>query len=129
LRDVLERVIKPRIVDPGPHVVRALARLEKTPRTFTEAVYYETSRAEPILAAFAEGPLYEWHANGRIAARVEDTQAWIDEIVSRKKAPAWSDQVRRRLAQGLLSMLRDFRILRGAANKEFAPVQRVRRPP
>ena len=118
--DVLLRILKPRFVEPGPHVIRALATLLEHPASFIEACYYEASRDDALLAAFAEGPLFDWYEQGRTGVAIEDVKGWLAELGRAGRAPAWSENVRTKVARGLLAALRDFRVLQGAARKEYA---------
>lgn len=112
--DLSGRVLRRRFVEPGPHVVSALrVLLESDRRAFRDACYFEASRAEPLLAAFAEGPLFEWYRSGRTTITVDDAIAWLSEIIRRGQAPTWSDAVQKRLARALLATLRDFGVLEG----------------
>jgi len=117
--DVLA-VLRARLVDPGPQVMVALQTLADHPMAFREACYYETARVDGLLGAFAEGPLYAWFSAGRTLVSVEDTVAWITNLVAAGRVPPWSEKVRVRAAQGLLSTLRDFGVLRGSARKHLA---------
>ncbi|MCZ7537841.1 MAG: DUF1819 family protein [Acidimicrobiia bacterium] len=124
LEDLLYWVIQRRFVEPGPHLIPALKGLLPDHQAFRDACYYETSRADDLLAAFAEGPLWEWWEQGRLAVDVEDAIGWLEDLARAGKVPTWTDSVRRRTAQGLLSTLRDFGVLHGAAKgqrKEIAP--------
>jgi len=118
--DVLLRILKPRFVDPGDQVMHALKTLLDRPDAFREACYYETSRDDALLAAFAEGPLYEWYGRGRTTVNLEEVKQWFSELAERGEAPAWTDNVRTKVARGLLAALRDFGVLEGAAHKRFA---------
>ena len=121
--DLLYWVIQRRLVDPGGHVIAALKELLDDHRAFREACYYEASSDDALLAQFAEGPLWDWWQRGRLAVGVEDALGWLQELADSGKALDWSDSVRTRLSQGLLSALRDFGILKGAPRchrKEFA---------
>ena len=123
LDDLLNRVIRPRYVESSTHVIPALRGLLADHRAFQEACYYETSRADDLLAAFAEGPLWGWWCDGRLAIGIDDALGWLRRLADDGKVPAWSDSVENRTAQGLLSTLRDFGILRGVHQghrKEFA---------
>ena len=124
LDDLLYRVIQRRYVDSGPHVVPALKGLLSNSRAFREACFYETARADDLLAAFSEGPMWEWSQQGRLAVDIGDALGWLDELAAAGRVPAWSDSVRMRTAQGLLSTLRDFGVLAGVTKghrKEIAP--------
>jgi hypothetical protein len=119
--DVLLRVLRPRLVEPGPQVIAALKQLLPLPRGFADAYYFEATRDDALLAAFAEGPLFEWWERGRIGVDVESVAAWLAELAEHGQAPSWSDTIRTKVARGLLAALRDFGILSGAVRKEFAP--------
>jgi hypothetical protein len=119
--DVVSRVLSQRFVEPGPHVIAALKELVRHPRAFTEACYFEASRSDGLLAAFAEGPLWQWFNEGRIGVGVAETETWLAKLAGDGEAPDWSEQVRTRVARGLLAAVRDFGMLRGAVLKEFAP--------
>ena len=122
--DLLYRVVQRRYVEPGPHIIPALKGLVSDRRAFREACYYETSRADDLLAAFAVGPMWEWWLQGRLSVDTDDVVGWLHELAKAGKVPTWTDSVRTRTAQGLLSTLRDFGVLAGVARgrrKEIAP--------
>ena len=124
LDDLLNRVIQRRYVDPGPHVVPALKGLLGDSRAFREACFYETARADDLLAAFAAGPMWDWWQQGRLSVDIDDALGWLAELSAAGRVEKWSDSVRMRTAQGLLSTLRDFGVLTGIAKghrKEIAP--------
>ena len=74
---------------------------------------------ETLLAAFAEGPLFDWYQAGRSAVTIDDTTAWIAELTSSGAMPPTTAIVRTKVARGLLAALRDFGILQGATHKRF----------
>ena len=112
--DLVERILRPRYLDPGPHVIPALQVLLRTDRAaFRDACYFETSRTEPLLADFAQGALFDWRTDGRGAVSVQDAQVWLGRLAAPGAAPAWSEAVCTRLARALLAALRDFGVLRG----------------
>ncbi len=117
--DVLLRILRPRFVDPGPHVMPALTRLLHRGRSFIEACYYEAARDDGLLAAFGEGPLFELYGAGRIGISVDDVREWLRDIARAGSVPEWSESVRTKVARGLLAALRDFGVLRGGVRKEF----------
>lgn len=123
LDDLLFTVLRPRFVEPGAHVIPALRGLVLDHRAFREACYYETARSDELLAAFAEGPLWQWWQHGRTIIGIDDAVGWLHEQERQGLVPAWTESVRTRAAQGLLSTLRDFGVLTGAAKgrrKELA---------
>jgi hypothetical protein len=119
--DVLLRVLRPRLVEPGPQVIAALKHLLHWPRGFSDAYYYEATRDDSLLAAFAEGPLFEWWEQGRVGVDVDAVSLWLTDLAERGQTPPWTDTIRIKVARGLLAALRDFGILTGAVRKEFAP--------
>jgi hypothetical protein len=119
--DVLMRILGPRFVAPGTEVVPALRALRDDPRAFREACYYETARDDDLLAAFAEGPLFDWYDGGRVGVTVEEVKSWLETLTKDDKLPEWTDTVRTKVARGLLAALRDFGVLSGAVRKEFNP--------
>lgn len=119
--DVLRRIIGPRLVAPGPHVLPALKGLLDDPRALREACYYETSRDDQLLAAFAEGPLWTWWQDGRVGVAIADVNRWLLQLATDQVIPEWSDSVRTKVARGLLAALRDFGVLHGGSRKDFAP--------
>lgn len=120
LDDVLLRCLAPRFVQPGPHVIAALKGLLGDHRAFIEAAYFETSRDETLLAAFAEEPCFSWYRAGRSRVTIEDTTAWLSEQAASGLLPEWSPTVRTKVGRGLLAALRDFQVLDGATIKRFA---------
>lgn len=114
--DLGDRILRRRFVDPGPHVVSALKVLLDSDRhAFRDACYFETARAEPLLAHFAEGALVEWYRAERRTVTVDDTVGWLSLLVRRGLTPPWSDAVQTRVARALLATLRDFGVLDGVA--------------
>lgn len=120
--DVLRRVIRPRLVEPGPHVIAALKQLLPLPRAFADAYYYEAARDDGLLAAFAEGPLFEWWERGQVGVDVQAVSAWLADLGESDQASRWTPTIRTKVARGLLAALRDFGILNGTVRKEFASV-------
>jgi hypothetical protein len=114
--------LRHRFLEVGSEVLRALRALAMDPRAFREACYYEAARTDGLLAAFASGPLYTWYwQEGRSEVTVEDVVGWLRQD---PRAPDWGEYTRRRVAQGLLSTLRDFGILegtRGGRRKHIPP--------
>lgn len=117
---VLQRILRPRLIDPGPQVITALKELRSSPRGFAEAYYFESTRADTLLAACAEGPLFGWWQAGRVTVDVNEVAAWLGELAEKGETPSWADSTRIRVARHLLAALRDFGILTGAARKEFS---------
>lgn len=121
-QDVLE-ILKQRFLSPGPEVARTLRRLMDDSRAFREACYYEAARADELLRAFAQGPFYEWYEDGRVGIESADVVRWL---MSDARVPRWSERTSDRVAQGLISALRDFGLLEGVRRgrrKQYVPPQ------
>ena len=116
--DTLTYALRPRYVDPGPVVIPGLTVLSGNGAAFRDACYFETTRVDQLLARFAEGPLFEWHEQGRLAISAEDVVDWIGKQAANGELPDWSDSLTRRVGQGLLSTLRDFGMLAGATRSQ-----------
>lgn len=114
--DLSARILGRRFVAPGPHVMPALQVLlgSSDHRAFRDACFFEAGRTEPILADFAEGPIFSWHHQGRSGVTVDDALMWLQDAVRRGRAPDWSEAVMVRVCRGLLATLRDFQVLDGA---------------
>jgi len=114
LGDLIGLAIVPRYIAPGPHVIPALKGLLPDHRAFTEACYFEVTRADRLVASFAEGPVWVWWHAGKTIITTSDVEEWLESQAKEGKTAMWSSSVRERSAQGLLSALRDFGVLRGA---------------
>jgi hypothetical protein len=117
---VLKRVLWPRLVEPGPKVISAMKELLIAPRGFIEAYYFEATRADGLLAAFVEGPLFRWWEAGRVTVDVEEVAEWVGQLVTQGDTPQWAESTRIEVARHVLAALRDFGILSGAVRKEFS---------
>ena len=112
---VLE-ILRRRFLDAGPEVIHTLRLLVDDAVAFREACYYEATRTDPLLAAFAEECLFNWYETGRRELDVSDVARWL---VADRRVPRWSRETRARVAQGLLASLRDFGILEGAVRGRY----------
>jgi hypothetical protein len=104
-------ILRRRFLEAGPEVVSSLRRLVQNPVAFREACYYEATRTDELLAAFAEGPLFALYRAGQREVDVNDVNRWL---ATDARVPRWNAETRERVAQGLLATLRDFGILEGA---------------
>jgi hypothetical protein len=117
---VLQRVLRPRLVEPGPHVIAAMKEFLTSPRGFMEAYYFEASRDDQLLAAFAEGPLFGWWEAGRVVVNLNEVAEWVTGLGTKGETPSWAESTRIEVARHVLAALRDFGVLSGAARKEFS---------
>ena len=115
--------LRARYVDPGVQVIPALRRLILEPPAFVDACWYETTRSDSLLAAFAEEAICDWSRSGPTPVSVDRVEGWVRAQAAAGRAPAWSDQVTRRVAHGLVATARDLGALTGAVRKEVAPAR------
>jgi hypothetical protein len=106
-------------------VTKALVTLvqKKIPSTALERLlYFHSARADRLLRDAVTEIVAPMHARGLVDINVQDFQRSLAKWVSDGKTSAhWSAPTITRIAQGLLSTLRDFGVLQGAVNKKIAP--------
>jgi hypothetical protein len=85
--------------------------------------YFHSARADWLLRDAVTEILVPMQARGLVNINVQDFQRPLAKWVNEGKTTAhWSEPTTTRIAQGLLSTLRDFGVLQGAVNKKIAPV-------
>lgn len=106
-------------------VTKALVALvrRKFPASALERLFYfHSARADQVLHDAVTEILVPLRARGLVDIKVQDFQRsltkWVDEGST---TGHWSDTTIIRIAQGLLSALRDFGVLQGGVNKKIAP--------
>jgi hypothetical protein len=106
-------------------VTKALVTLvrEKFPTAaLARLFYFHSARADWLLRDAATEILVPMQARGLVDINVQDFQRPLAKWVNEGKTTAhWSVPTIIRIAQGLLSALRDFGVLQGAVNKKIAP--------
>ena len=113
-------ILRQRLVDPGPELIAAMRTLTMYAEPFREACYYEAARNDPLLAYVAGVTLYDFDRRGRVKVTVDDVERALLDDPPGDAVRAWGAATRRRVIHGLLSALRDFGILEGAAVKHIA---------
>jgi Putative inner membrane protein (DUF1819) len=84
--------------------------------------YFHSARADRLLFDVVTEILVPLHARGLVDINVHAIQRSLAKWVNEGKTTGhWSDPTITRIAQGLLSALRDFGVLQGAVNKKIAP--------
>jgi hypothetical protein len=106
-------------------VTKALVILvrKKFPAAALERLlYFHSARADRLLRDTVTEILVPRQTRGLVDINAKDFERylanWVDEG---KTSGHWSEPTITRIAQGLLSALRDFGILEGAVNKKIAP--------
>src|ERR1035437_9945489 len=84
--------------------------------------YFHSARADLLLYDVVTEILVPLHARGLVDINVHAFQRSLAKWVNEGKTTGhWSEPTITRIAQGLLSTLRDFGVLQGAVNKKIAP--------
>lgn len=106
-------------------VIRALVALvrDRMPaNTLDRILFFHAAGADLLLHDVVVEWLVPRQRDGAIDIGVADVQRLLVGWVAQGKTKGeWSGQTTNRVAQGLLSTLRDFGILQGAVNKRIAP--------
>ena len=121
--DVMVRALRPRFIAPRAGLVEALRLLSSHSESLRDACYYELTRVDEFVAAFAQEQLTVWWDEGRLAISTSDAREWIDKLAADGRVPDWSHNIRDRVARGMMAALRDFGRLtgaRGSSHKEIA---------
>ena len=107
-------------------VARALAtivRRQSNGNTLDRILYFHAARADSLLHDAVIDLLVPHWSRGTMEIDVREIELalrkWVEEG---KTSGTWGDSTIRRVAQGVLSTLRDFGVLQGAVNKRIAPV-------
>jgi len=106
-------------------VARALAHLVKNQcngNTLERILYFHAVRSDSLLRDVVIELLLPQWSRGSVDIEIREIQLalrkWVEEG---KTSGGWGDYTIRRVAQGVLSTLRDFGVLQGAVNKHIAP--------
>ena len=110
----------------SPSVTRALIVLVKNrfpSEGLDRLLYFHSAESDRLLHDTVTDILANLRMQGRSEISLEDAQTALKRWVSEGKTVGkWSDYTILRVARGLLSTLRDFGVLQGAANKRLATV-------
>jgi len=122
--DTYRSVFRPRFVEGDPpnawKLLRLLEERELSVETLRPIYYWVTARHERILHDFVVDELVPRSRSHDRIVRTDEVAVWITSRFA-KYDRSLSPTVTRRLAQGVLSTLRDFGILEGAVKKRIAP--------
>ena len=107
-------------------VTRALVELvdHRFPTVSLDRIlYFHAAKSDRLLYDIVTELLLPLKTQGMTDIDVVEVEKTLAKWVSESKTTSpWGEQTIRRVAQGLLSTLRDFRVLEGAVNKHIAPV-------
>jgi len=106
------------------HHARVLARMVvHAPDRQTErlVLFYEFCRSTPLLRDVTIECVYPRYAAGYTGIDKTAVQQYLDQIThAHPELTTWSPQTRKKVVSNLLTILRDFGLLRGTQRKEFA---------
>lgn len=106
-------------------VVRALVLLVNcrlSSIVLDRILYFHTARADTLLHDAVTEILMPMQAQGNIEVDAAVFNKMLSRLIEKGLVKAtWSEKTTLRVAQGLLSTLRDFGVLQGAVNKRIAP--------
>jgi len=104
--------------------VATLARMVTRSRDRQTAhlvLFFEMCRSLPVLRDAVVGCVYPRYAAGFSGVGKADLQRFFDESAgSHPELTTWSPQTREKVVSNILTILRDFGLLTGAQNKQFA---------
>jgi len=107
------------------NVAKALVVLvrERLPAAALDRIlYFHAAQSDPLLHDTVTEILFPLHARGITQIDLLDIQRPLEEWTQAGKTSGqWSEPTTVRIAQGLLSALRDFGVLQGAVKKRIAP--------
>jgi hypothetical protein len=107
------------------HVVKALVTFmrDRLPAAALDRIlFFHAAKADALLNDVVTGWLAPRQREGAIDIEVADLQRLLADWVTQGKTKGeWSQETTNRVAQGLLSTLRDFSVLQGAVHKRLAP--------
>lgn len=101
--------------------LRFLTRSPVAPDVLDRVLYFHAARSDLFIHDFVCDFLFEKEHAGALQVRTDEAQRFVATTV-RRAGTHWGNDTLRRVTQGLLATLRDFRILEGAVNKRIAPI-------
>ncbi len=109
-----------------PEILKALVTLTRNgvpSESLDRIFYFQAARSDLLLHDLVTELLKEWSGRSDREIRPWEVQSWIEnQVASGRTERPWSSAVQIRVAQGLLSALRDFGILEGSVKKRLAYV-------
>ena len=124
IEDILV-IFRQRYLDSAP-VAKALVTLVQggfPNEALDRILYFHSAQSDALLHDIVTDVLSQFYTIGKTDVTVGDIQSAVTRWVNEGKTSAnWSEETILRVTQGLLSTLRDFGVLQGAANKRLAPI-------
>lgn len=84
-------------------------------------LYFQSVSSDPLLRDFVSEALFDWAFRTDREVHFQEAKRWVEKQVEagRTERP-WSEEVQKRVVQGILSTLRDFGLLEGQSKKRVA---------
>lgn len=99
----------------------ALVRARMPAQSLDRLLYFHAARADRLLHDFVTDVLVPMRGRGVTDVDTDDVRATLKGwVTAGRTTTTWSDPTLQRVVRGLLSTLRDFGVLEGAANKRIA---------
>lgn len=120
LRALRERFI---FGDERDIALRKLVNSYLSPNIVDMILYYYTALADPLLYNFVTEFLFKLYRQGTKIISTREAENYIIQLSQQGyTTKKWTEKVCNRVAQNILTSLRDFHILNGAAKKHIAPI-------
>ena len=121
--DILAALRQRYLGDPDVlHALVALVRGRWPATNLNRVLYFHAARADRLLGDTVTRILCPLHSRGATEVSPVEVQRELKKWHAKGQlSSAWSDDTTLRVAQGLLSALRDFGVLQGASRKRIAP--------
>jgi Putative inner membrane protein (DUF1819) len=108
--------------EPVTKALVTLVRRKFSTPALTWLLYFHSARADQLLRDAVTEIVVPMRARGLVDINVQDLRRLLAKWVNEGKTTAhWSEPTITRIAQGLLSALRDFGVLQGAVKKKIVP--------
>ncbi len=83
-------------------------------------LYYITAKYDEFLYDYITYEIYNKYYSGQIAISANNVYDYIQTLPENAFNKPWSDYVKRRLSRGVMSTLRDFKLLEGKGQKKIS---------
>lgn len=123
VRDIINRIFFRRFFVEGEKTainIKSILPLGYTD-DLLKILYYHTALSDDLLYDFVTMYLFKLYFDGLFKLDTSDGVNFINQVISQNSF-SWSDNIKTKTSRGLLAACRDFGILKGTANKQFAPV-------
>ena len=118
-KDIIRRVFIPRFLKPDDRparIMKAVLEARMKPSVFRELVLLFAARNDPLIRDFVVREFWPAVRRGRLKMDINSVLSFFSEaIVDGKIKKPWSEQVSKKVARGLLGLIRDIGFARNAS--------------